>query len=107
MLLDLQMPVVDGFEVLTTIKGRNEFPCLPIVVLSSMDEPIYIQQALNLGAADYLIKPVTTEERIEMARGLHTRWFKDEERPDVGSRMFNPWLVPRQRSDETGTKNQK
>jgi two-component system, response regulator len=94
MLLDLQMPIVDGFEVLATVKGRTQFRCLPIVVLSSVDDPLIIQQALNLGATDFLIKPVTTDERIMMARGLHSRWLAGQERSVVNLRSFNPWAFP-------------
>jgi CheY-like chemotaxis protein len=41
LLLDLQMPVMDGFEVLAALKRRPQFRCLPIVVLSSVDDPIH------------------------------------------------------------------
>jgi CheY-like chemotaxis protein len=107
MLLDLQMPVVDGFEVLATVKGRIQFRCLPIVVLSSVDDPLFIQQALNFGTTDFLIKPVSMEERIEQARGLHSRWLEGEERPVVRLSNLNPWAVPQQMSDTPGPKDQK
>jgi len=98
LLLDLQMPDVDGLEVLATVKGRTQFRCLPIVVLSSVDDPLIIQQALKLGATDYLIKPVTTEERIEVAQGLHSRWLTGEKRPGVSWRNFNSKAVQTQRT---------
>jgi CheY-like chemotaxis protein len=107
MLLDLQMPVVDGFEVLATIKGRTQFQCLPIVVLSSIDDQLMIQKVLNFGATDYLIKPVTTAERIEMARALYSRWLKGEKRPDVSLRSVNPWAVPGPTSETPEPKNEK
>ena len=94
LLLDLQMPVMDGFEVLAAVKGRIQFPCLPIVVLSSNDDPVYIQEALHLGATDFLIKPITMEDRINMVRKLHSRWLKDIEKPALGRRTFNSWAIP-------------
>jgi CheY-like chemotaxis protein len=97
LLLDLQMPDVDGLEVLATVKGRTQFRCLPIVVLSSVDDPLIIQQALKLGATDYLMKPVTTEERMVVALGLHSRWLTGEKRPGV-SWNINPWAVQTQRT---------
>ena len=106
MLLDLQMPVVDGFEVLATIKGRTQFRCLPIVVVSSVDDPIIMQQALNVGATDFLIKPISSEERIEMARRLHARWLEHQEAPIVSSRNFNPWAVSRPTPDTPEPKNE-
>jgi two-component system, response regulator len=107
MLLDLQMPVVDGFEVLATLKGRTQFKCLPIVVLSSVDDPLTIQQVLNFGATDFLTKPVTTDERIVMARGLHWRWLKGEDRRVISSGLFNSWTVPRPTADTPEPKNEK
>jgi len=91
MLLDLQMPVMDGFEVLAALKGRRQFLCLPIVVVSSVDDPLFIHQALNCGATDFYIKPVAMEERIEMVRKLQARWLRFEDDPPPGRRIFNSW----------------
>jgi CheY-like chemotaxis protein len=93
LLLDLQMPVMDGFAVLAALKGRPQFRSLPIVVLSSVDDPLFIQQALNSGATDFVIKPVTTDDRIEMLRRLHSRWLATETKPAIG-RIPHPWAVP-------------
>src|ERR1041384_2271951 len=83
-LLDLQMPLMDGMEVLAAIKNRPEFQYLPIVMLSAVDDPLVIQEALRFGATDFLIKPVTMEDRIEMVRGLYSRWL--EGRPTRATR---------------------
>jgi len=92
-LLDLQMPVMDGIEVLAAVKGRREFRHLPIVVLSSIDDPEIIREVRKLGAKDFLMKPVTMEERIKMVRGLHSRWLKGKNKTIVGRRNINPWHV--------------
>jgi CheY-like chemotaxis protein len=94
LLLDLQLPVMDGFELLAALKGRPQFRCLPIVVLSSVDDPLFIQEALNFGATDFLIKPITMQDRIEMVKRLHSRWLRGIETPAVGRRNFNQWTVP-------------
>jgi two-component system response regulator len=83
-LLDLHMYLMDGIEVLGAIKERVEFRQLPIVVLSSIEEPEIVDEVLKLGAKDYLIKPVTTEERIEMVRGLQSRWLAVQARETLG-----------------------
>jgi CheY-like chemotaxis protein len=93
LLLDLHMPVMDGFEVLAGLKGRSQFRCLPIVVLSSVDDPLIIQEALKLGATDFLIKPITTAEWVEVAQKLHGRWLSGEKEPVSSRRNFNPWAV--------------
>jgi two-component system response regulator len=92
LVLDLQMPVMDGFEVLAAIKGGTRFRYLPIVVLSSIDDPVFMQEAFNLGATDFVIKPTSMDDRIEMVRKLRSRWFKAETRPAIG-RILNPWSV--------------
>jgi CheY-like chemotaxis protein len=93
MLLDLQMPVMDGIEVLAAVKERIEFRHLPIVALSSIDDAEAMQEVLKLGAKDFLIKPVTMEERIEIARKLHSRWLEGENYPVAGPRDINPWEI--------------
>lgn len=107
LLLDLQMPVMDGFEVLAALKGRAQFRCLPIVVLSSVDDPLFIQEALKLGAADFLIKPITMAERVEMVRGLNSCWLKGEKTPAGTWKNFNPWSVPQPTLDTPKPKNRK
>src|SRR5262249_8416618 len=91
LLLDLQMPVMDGFEVLAALKGQRQFRCLPIVVVSSVDDPLIIHEALSLGATDFWIKPIAMEERIEMVRQLQSRWLKVENEPLPGPAIVNPW----------------
>lgn len=88
-LLDLDMPVMDGFEVLAQLKEQSQFRYLPIVIMSAIDDPLVIQQVLNAGAKDYLIKPVTMDERIGMIRTLHWRWLKSARGPGTGERNNN------------------
>ena len=58
-LLDLQLGDADGFDVLTEF--RSSFPSLPVVVVSSRSGNKHKQQATELGATDYLIKPFSPE----------------------------------------------
>jgi CheY-like chemotaxis protein len=106
LLLDLHMPVMDGFEVLAALKGRSQFRCLPIVVLSSVDDPLFIQEALKLGATDFLIKSISMADRVEMAQGLHSRWLKGEKRAAGSWRNFNTWSFPQSTLDVSKPKNQ-
>jgi two-component system response regulator len=92
MLLDLQMPVMDGIAVLAAVKDRIEFRALPIVVLSSIDDRPTILKILNLGAKDFLIKPVTMHERIAMVRRLHSRWLTDT-KPRIHPFNLNPRTI--------------
>lgn len=55
-LLDLLLPNIDGFEVVTQIKSDPEISNIPIIVLSNLGQKEDIDRALKLGASDYLIK---------------------------------------------------
>jgi len=55
-LLDLLLPNVDGFEVLSKIKSDSNVSSIPIIVLSNLGQQEDIERALKLGANDFLIK---------------------------------------------------
>lgn len=60
-ILDLLMPELDGWKVCRSIKQTFQ---IPIIVLSAIDSPKMIADALDAGADDYLIKPVTSASLI-------------------------------------------
>jgi CheY-like chemotaxis protein len=94
LLLDLEMPIMDGFEVLAALKDQPEFQHLPVVVLSSMDEPEAMERALKLGARDYLVKPTTMHERIEMVHRLHAQWLAGKDKNTRQRPGRNPGPIP-------------
>jgi serine phosphatase RsbU (regulator of sigma subunit) len=56
-MVDLIMPIMGGFEVIPLL--RDEFPELPVIVCSGMDSGKDVIEAINLGAWDYIMKPIT------------------------------------------------
>lgn len=56
LLLDLKMPLVDGFDVLAWLRGRPEFQNLPVAVITSSTHPADRERALESGAMEYLEK---------------------------------------------------
>ncbi len=56
-LLDLLMPVMDGFEVLRQIKSDPALHHIPVIVISAMDEMDSVTRCIEMGAADHLPKP--------------------------------------------------
>lgn len=57
-LLDIYMPEMDGFEVLTLMKENPRLKDIPVVVMSADEKKDVIATSLQLGAVNYIIKPV-------------------------------------------------
>jgi CheY-like chemotaxis protein len=73
MFLDLKMPVMNGFDVLAWIRERVlAFP-LQVMVLSGSDDPRDRARALELGAEDYLVKPIMTGALADKIQSALTR----------------------------------
>lgn len=54
---DLNMPNVDGFELIKAVRSNDDLKSTPIIVLSNLSETADIERALEFGADSYLIKP--------------------------------------------------
>jgi CheY-like chemotaxis protein len=57
-LLDIQMPEMDGFQVLERIIQDNELRYIPVIMTTAMEELDSVVRCIELGAEDYLTKPV-------------------------------------------------
>jgi EAL domain-containing protein (putative c-di-GMP-specific phosphodiesterase class I)/FixJ family two-component response regulator len=69
-LLDLRMPGMDGFELLARLQAWAAGTFLPIIIVSSDDSQGSIEQALDRGAHDFLVKPVAARELVLRVRNL-------------------------------------
>lgn len=77
-LCDLEMPEFDGFKFLQMQATREDFQSVPVIVVTSRDEVEYRVRGLNLGAADYLTKPVQKEElRLRAHHQLRIRRLQE------------------------------
>jgi CheY-like chemotaxis protein len=56
-LLDIMMPVMDGFEVCRRLKENEQFRDIPVIFITALDQPEDESKGLLLGAADYVTKP--------------------------------------------------
>lgn len=61
-LLDIRMPKVDGIEVLKRIKNDDQLKDMPVVMLTTSDEPQQIKQCEELGCDAYIVKPMEYEQ---------------------------------------------
>jgi CheY-like chemotaxis protein len=69
-LLDLKMPRVDGFEVLRRLKESPLTAAVPVIVLTTTDDPREIERCYELGCNVYITKPVEYDAFIEAVRRL-------------------------------------
>jgi DNA-binding response OmpR family regulator len=63
-LLDLILPEMDGFEVLSKLKSDSETSNIPVIIISNLGEADQIEKGLKLGANDYMIKAHFTPGEI-------------------------------------------
>ena len=75
LLLDLEMPRVDGFGVLAWLQNQTAFRRLPKVVLSGSIREENALKARELGADEYRVKPTAPDELIKIVHELHARWL--------------------------------
>ncbi len=70
LLLDIRMPKVDGVEVLRKIKAHEDLRNLPVVMLTTTDDPREVETCYSLGCACYITKPVEFQKFAETLRHL-------------------------------------
>lgn len=70
LLLDIKMPRVDGIEVLRQLKGNPGTAALPIIMLTTTDDPREIRRCYELGCNVYVTKPVEYEPFVDAIKRL-------------------------------------
>lgn len=77
-LLDLNMPVMDGIEFLRIIKGDDNFKTIPVVVLTTSQEENHRVESFRLGVAGYIIKPVDLDNFVKVVKTIDLYWTLSE-----------------------------
>lgn len=67
-LLDIQMPVVDGLRTLELIRKHEEWDHIPVIFLTASEDQETVEQAGRLGAAGYIKKPFLPQELVAQVR---------------------------------------
>lgn len=80
-LLDLNMPRLDGREALSQIKSDPELRRIPVVVLTTSNATTDISNIYDLGANSFITKPVTYEQLVTVMATIGRYWFKTVELP--------------------------
>lgn len=70
LLLDIRMPKVDGTEVLRRIKADPEMSMLPVIMLTTTDDPREIEKCHAMGCSSYITKPIDYEKFVYAIRQL-------------------------------------
>ncbi|MBU0946934.1 MAG: EAL domain-containing protein [Proteobacteria bacterium] len=79
LLLDLVMPEVSGFEILSAVREHSRFKHLPVIILTSSSDNESKLRALDLGATDFLAKPVDQSElRLRVRNTLAAKAYTDQ-----------------------------
>jgi len=80
-LLDIQMPKINGIEVLQKIKSDERTKKIPVVILTSSNQHPDIHACYELGANSYIVKPLNFDRFIEAIRNLGFYWLLLDQDP--------------------------
>jgi len=96
LLLDIQMPVMDGLATIARIRAHNNLKKLPVIALTANTSPNDIAQYLKAGCNDYLSKPIQPDKLEAKIRAMITSDVKKPERstptatPDIPAAQLKP-----------------
>ena len=82
-LLDLNMPRKNGFEVLRWIREQPAFRGLRVVVLTASDQIRDVNLAYQLGANSFLVKPVDFENFVQVSQAVKGHWLWMSRAPEI------------------------
>ena len=103
-LLDLNMPIKNGWETLSEIKKNPLVSVIPVVIFSSSKDPQDVDACQSLGADGYISKPASFESLMDMMHILAGYWLKESlsafnkiptspGNQDTGGQIGVPWFV--------------
>ena len=81
--IDLNLPKVDGFEVIQALSASPLYSSVPLVVLTSSSADRDISRAYQLGASGYMVKPLEIFDFRDMLKNFFSYWLTYNRGPDV------------------------
>ena len=69
-LLDIRMPLRDGFEILREIHTIEDWADIPVVMLTGMEDKRSVMEGIKLGIRDYILKPFDPDDLLERVRRI-------------------------------------
>jgi len=91
-LLDLKLPGVDGFEVLSWIRQQSGIRGLPVIVLTSSTEIRDVNRAYTLGANSFFVKELDFQDSVALGKLLQNYWLKKTLTPQTTRPARTPHL---------------
>jgi len=101
LLLDLKMPGIDGFDVLRWIRQQPTLSATRVVVLTGSDHIRDVNQAYQLGANSFMVKPGDFENYMEIGKSLEKYWLRQSKAPETSRETKERETRSRLASDET------
>lgn len=77
-ILDLNMPRMNGREILHFLKSNGKFKDIPVIIYSTSLNPIERDQCMLLGAHSYIIKPITYSQSLETAKMFYNLCYEED-----------------------------
>jgi CheY-like chemotaxis protein len=74
-LLDLNMPGKNGFEVLMDLKAHGDLRKIPVVILTASGDQANVSRGYNIGASSFMLKPLSFDEMANAMQSLCEYWF--------------------------------
>lgn len=75
-LLDLNLPRIDGREVLEKMKSNEDLREIPVIVLTTSEEDEDVHRSYDLGASSYIVKPVDMAQFSDVVQAIENYWFQ-------------------------------
>ena len=69
-ILDIEMPEIDGYQMLEMIRKKDELKEVPVLFLTSNNDKEHVIKAIKTGANDYIVKPIDENVFMDKVRGL-------------------------------------
>mgnify|MGYP006280133371 CR=1 FL=1 len=84
-LLDLNLPKIDGYEVLNSLKNDSKLKQIPVIIMTSSEEHSDIAKSYDNHANCYIVKPVDSEQLSLIAEKIENFWFTTAKLPNLHS----------------------
>ena len=76
LLLDINLPGLNGLDVLARIRANPTYGAIPVIMFSGSQRPEDVRRAYDLGANAYVVKPVTMDAYFEVVKAIESLWMR-------------------------------